>query len=240
MPPWCVGISVAAMIITLRSRYSSGTTGGKPKAVATPKSVWRQTNCAPGPLATIAAASDRRTVSYMPLAHGADRGVAWFTLMAGGRMGITTEPGGSAAFMADVGELRPTFLLGMSCFWQNLHSQHLQRLQPLMEGALGERLSVAGGGGGGDGRTGETGAAAAAQHRSLARRLKQKSPAVWDDLLAHFRRTREVRAICSTHPSVIDRNLQGRGPPLIDYRCRVPASSGRSCADRASSWAVGL
>jgi long-chain acyl-CoA synthetase len=120
--------------------YSSGTTGGPPKAVATPKSTWRKTNCTGGPLAGISAAEDRRAVSYMPLAHGADRGVAWFTTMAGGRLGMVQADEGTDDFFAALREVQPTFLLGMSCMWQDMHSRHLLLLQPMLDQALTERF----------------------------------------------------------------------------------------------------
>ena len=101
--------------------YSSGTSGGPPKAVATPKSTWRKTNLV-GPLAGIASPDDRRAVSYMPLAHGADRGVCWFTTMAGGRIGMVAAEPGTDEFYADLKEVKPAFLLGMSCAYSARHS----------------------------------------------------------------------------------------------------------------------
>ena len=68
--------------------YSSGTSGGAPKAVATSKRVWRDTNCNPGPLGEISDFSERRVVTHMSLAHGSDRGVCWFTTFAGGSIGF--------------------------------------------------------------------------------------------------------------------------------------------------------
>lgn len=98
-------------------------------------------------------------------------------------MGITTEPEGSEEFIADMQELRPTFLLGMSCFWQDLYSRHLQRLHPTLEQALGRRLSV-------NIRSRSDSGCESESHRALALYLKQECPALWGELLAHFLRTR--------------------------------------------------
>eukprot|EP01062_Namystynia_karyoxenos_P042642 TRINITY_DN31212_c0_g1_i1.p1 TRINITY_DN31212_c0_g1~~TRINITY_DN31212_c0_g1_i1.p1 ORF type:complete len:1534 (+),score=283.66 TRINITY_DN31212_c0_g1_i1:77-4603(+) len=105
--------------------YSSGTSGGPPKATACPKAVWRKTNCSPGALALL---QSRRTVSYMALAHGADRGVLWMTTMAGGCCGIISGAEGSTEFIADMQQLRPTFFLGMASFWQDRYAAHMKRL----------------------------------------------------------------------------------------------------------------
>jgi hypothetical protein len=114
--------------------------GGAPKAVATPKSTWRKTNCTPGPLGGISDQADRRAVSYLSMSHGADRGITWFTTIAGGRTGLITEPAGSDEFFAAMRELRPTFFLGFSCFWQDMFHRHAQRLRSAVSSALQPRL----------------------------------------------------------------------------------------------------
>ena len=115
--------------------YSSGTSGA-PKAVATPKKTWRVTNCNPGPLGSISSPSDRRTVSYMSLAHGADRGICWLTSMAGGCLSFTTYPECTPEFYSQLGIIRPTFFLAMSCTWQNIYSAYDSDLQLAIEQQL--------------------------------------------------------------------------------------------------------
>eukprot|EP01065_Artemidia_motanka_P022221 TRINITY_DN26448_c0_g1_i1.p1 TRINITY_DN26448_c0_g1~~TRINITY_DN26448_c0_g1_i1.p1 ORF type:complete len:1952 (+),score=493.74 TRINITY_DN26448_c0_g1_i1:218-5857(+) len=105
--------------------YSSGTGGGPPKATACPKSVWLRTNCNPGVLGML---QQRRTASYMALAHGADRGVLWMTTVSGGSCGFVAGEEGSADFFADMRRLRPTFFLGMAQFWQDRYVTHTRRL----------------------------------------------------------------------------------------------------------------
>ena len=153
--------------------YSSGTTGGPPKAVATPKSTWRKTNCTAGPLAGISAADDRRAVSYMALAHGADRGVAWFTTMAGGRLGMVQAEEGTEEFFAALCEVQPTFLLGMSCMWQDMYSRHLLLLQPMLDQALIQRFI----------------------DPALAESLRERRPDLWAELREALLATRSGAAL---------------------------------------------
>eukprot|EP00659_Diplonema_papillatum_P012859 gene12859-19820_t len=119
--------------------YSSGT-GGKPKAVATPKGTWRKTNCNPGPLGSISTPSDRRAVSYLSLAHGADRGVCWFTSMSGGSVAVVTEPESTEGFFTQLRTAKPTFFLAMSCTWQDLYLQYLHDLDPAVDAELLHRV----------------------------------------------------------------------------------------------------
>ena len=64
-------------------------------------------------------------VSYMALAHGADRGIAWFSTFAGGRVGLVYgSEEGSGRFFEDFKLIRPTFFLGMSYFWQDQYTRH--------------------------------------------------------------------------------------------------------------------
>lgn len=153
--------------------YSSGTTGGPPKAVATPKSTWRKTNCTGGPMSGISAADDRRAVSYMALAHGADRGVAWFTTMAGGRLGMVQAEEGTEDFYAALREVQPTFLLGMSCMWQDMYSRHLLLLQPMLDQALIDRFVDPG----------------------LTESLRDSRPDLWEELRAALLLTRSGAAL---------------------------------------------
>ena len=153
--------------------YSSGTTGGPPKAVATPKSTWRKTNCCAGPLAAMAAADDRRAVSYMALAHGADRGVAWFTTMAGGRLGMVHAEEGTEEFFSALREVQPTFLLGMSCMWQDMYSRHVALLQPMLDQALTQRFV----------------------DPALAESLRERRPDRWTELRAALLATRSGSAL---------------------------------------------
>eukprot|EP01060_Flectonema_neradi_P006437 TRINITY_DN1434_c0_g1_i4.p1 TRINITY_DN1434_c0_g1~~TRINITY_DN1434_c0_g1_i4.p1 ORF type:complete len:1544 (+),score=254.47 TRINITY_DN1434_c0_g1_i4:210-4634(+) len=122
--------------------YSSGTSG-TPKAVATPKKTWRVTNCNPGPLASISSPSDRRTVSYMSLAHGADRGICWLTSMAGGCVSFTTYPECTPGYYSQLSLIKPTFFLGMSCTWQNIYSAYEKDLSVAVEEYLASTFGVA-------------------------------------------------------------------------------------------------
>ena len=87
----------------------------------------------------------------MPLAHGADRGVAWQCTHAGGRIGFarqlqplhnsTTQPSSSSVrsdsdyevLLGDLAAIQPRFFLGMSHLWTDLHADYAQRLHTLAE-----------------------------------------------------------------------------------------------------------
>ena len=116
--------------------YSSGTSGGPPKATATPKSLWMFSNCMPGPFSQFSI-WERRAISYLSLAHGADRGVAWQCCFAGGTVGFAhCGEEDLSGLLEDMKIIRPTFLLGMANFWTAVYAHHLSRL----EAALDEHL----------------------------------------------------------------------------------------------------
>ena len=121
--------------------YSSGT-GGEAKGVATPKATWRTTNCNPGPMSSIAALAERRAVSYMSLCHGADRGVCWFTSMAGGTVSFVTASEGSDAFYEQLQAVRPTFFLAMACSWQDLYARYRARLRDRLADIFSETYGL--------------------------------------------------------------------------------------------------
>eukprot|EP00927_Polykrikos_kofoidii_P048997 TRINITY_DN43149_c0_g1_i1.p1 TRINITY_DN43149_c0_g1~~TRINITY_DN43149_c0_g1_i1.p1 ORF type:complete len:2028 (+),score=334.88 TRINITY_DN43149_c0_g1_i1:78-6161(+) len=152
--------------------YSSGTSGGPPKATAVPKSVWRETNCTPGPFASMSSPSDRRAVSYMALAHGADRGVAWSVTVAGGCVGFVAAPEGSARFEEELVAFRPTFMLGMSYFWQDRYTEHLERLRPAIDSVLAARLGA-----------------------DRAAKLQVGEPELWASLRTAFLKTRQGQSL---------------------------------------------
>ena len=108
--------------------YSSGTSGGPPKATATPKSMWMDSNCMPGPFAQFSI-WERRAVSYLSLSHGADRGVAWQCVFSGGEVGFAScGEENLNSLLQDMEVLRPTFLLGMANFWTAIYARHRRRL----------------------------------------------------------------------------------------------------------------
>ena len=91
--------------------FSSGTSGGPPKAAAAPKALWMRSNCIGGPFVMFAAGS-RRAVSYLSLAHGADRGVVWQSMFSGGTVGFARcGEENLPLLLQDMAVLRPTCTL---------------------------------------------------------------------------------------------------------------------------------
>mmetsp|Transcript_163666 Transcript_163666/g.524841 ORF Transcript_163666/g.524841 Transcript_163666/m.524841 type:complete len:1938 (+) Transcript_163666:50-5863(+) len=158
-----------AAIFTLL--YSSGTGGGPPKATAVPKAVWRKTNCTPGPFASMALAADRRAVSYMALAHGADRGVVWSVTFAGGSVGFLPSDD-HPKFFEGMRFFKPTFFLGMSYFWQDRYNAHLQRLMPELDAVLARHLGS-----------------------SVAMNVQQADPGLWRALRTALLQTRRGQSL---------------------------------------------
>ena len=109
----------------------------------------------------------------MALAHGADRGVAWFTTMAGGRLGMVHAEEGTDEFFLALREVQPTFLLGMSCMWQDMYSRHLLLLQPMLDQALTQRFV----------------------DHSLAEAVRERQPDLWAELRAALLLTRSGSAL---------------------------------------------
>eukprot|EP00727_Mastigamoeba_balamuthi_P013447 m51a1_g8725 hypothetical protein (1426) ;mRNA; r:181307-186364 len=99
--------------------YSSGTTG-PPRGLGVTRARWLH-DSARGVLGRLG--PRRVAVSHAPLAHGMDRGVAWQTLFAGGRLGFAR--GDFAGLVADLRELRPSMLAAMPHFWCRLHAEYL-------------------------------------------------------------------------------------------------------------------
>ena len=119
--------------------YTSGSSGGAPKAVATSKAVWRSTNCNSGYVGQLSSPDERRVCSYMSLAHGSDRGVCWFTSFAGGRVGFCRgEDGatGHAALLDDMRQVKPTFLLAFPNLWTDLYAMHKKKLDAAADALL--------------------------------------------------------------------------------------------------------
>mmetsp|Transcript_30395 Transcript_30395/g.91143 ORF Transcript_30395/g.91143 Transcript_30395/m.91143 type:complete len:1957 (+) Transcript_30395:98-5968(+) len=163
--------------------YSSGSTGSKIKATCSTKSGWVTSNCNAGVLGTESRMSDRRTVSYLALAHGADRGICWQSAFAAGSVGFARPESDLDGCLEDMRALRPTFLLGFAGFWVALHARHEARLHHEADGidaALIAKLC---------GR-----ARAAVDAGDLAMATLQKQP-LWHELRTAFLSTREGGAI---------------------------------------------
>eukprot|EP00854_Cymbomonas_tetramitiformis_P002697 gene2697-3471_t len=120
--------------------YSSGTTGGSaPKGIVTSKAAWGVSNANPGPFGSISDTRLRCGISHMSLAHGADRGVAWFATFAGARLGFTRAGGGVAQFVEHARQLKPSFVLGMATLWSDLYEWHVAALNLALQQSLRER-----------------------------------------------------------------------------------------------------
>lgn len=105
--------------------YSSGTSGA-PKASIVQKGRWKTDAGAGG----VAILSPAVAVSYMPLAHGADRGIAWQVLVCGGRLGFARES--HEELLRDLQSIRPRFFLGFSHFWSRLYADFNNELRALL------------------------------------------------------------------------------------------------------------
>jgi long-subunit acyl-CoA synthetase (AMP-forming) len=89
-----------------------------------------------GPIALGGDVFDRRTVSYLSLSHGADRGIAWQTVFAGGQLGFARGEDDFNGLLEDVRDLKPTFFLGMAAFWSKLHGRYLETLHAALDEEL--------------------------------------------------------------------------------------------------------
>lgn len=123
--------------------YSSGTSGGAPKATMNSKRLWRESNCTPGVFANISLCK-RRAVSYLALAHGADRGIAWQTTYAGGTIGFVRGEEDFEGLLVDLREVRPTFFLGFAGFWSALFKRHEAQLNTEVDADLAAQLCASG------------------------------------------------------------------------------------------------
>jgi len=81
----------------------------------------------------------------MPLAHGADRGVAWQCTHAGGRIGFARSDSDYAVLLPDIQRIQPRFFLGMSHFWTDLHADYIHSLHTKAAESLGAMLAVVAG-----------------------------------------------------------------------------------------------
>ena len=115
--------------------FSSGSTGA-PKGTACTKRNWKGSNCTEGSISLGGDLFDRRTVSYLSLSHGADRGIAWQTVFAGGKLGFARGEDQLEGMLEDLKDLRPTFFLGMANFWSTLHGRFLTSLNAELDAVL--------------------------------------------------------------------------------------------------------
>ena len=70
--------------------FSSGTSGGTPKATSTSKHTWKQINMGAS-LIRQYTVDDRVVVSYTPWVHGSDRGICWFSTFAGAQIALVPQ-----------------------------------------------------------------------------------------------------------------------------------------------------
>lgn len=126
--------------------YSSGSSGGPPKATVNTKRDWLKSNCSPGAFANFDDVKERRGVSYLSLCHGADRGICWQAAFSGGTVGFARGEADLEGCLADLTELRPTFFLGFAPFWTALYQRHMSKLLPKVDKVLVHNLHEAFGG----------------------------------------------------------------------------------------------
>ncbi len=83
-------------------------------------------------------------VSYLALAHGADRGICWQAAFAGVRVGFIPSPLGDthSGLLGELQVISPTFLLAMPPFWTQLYLDYRDHLaadvQPVIASLLEE------------------------------------------------------------------------------------------------------
>ena len=121
--------------------YSSGSSGGPPKATVNTKADWLKSNCSAGAFANFDTVEDRRGISYLSLCHGADRGICWQGAFGGGTIGFARGESDLDGCLQDLAELRPTFFLGFAPFWTLLYQRHLAELLPAVDRELDLLLS---------------------------------------------------------------------------------------------------
>jgi len=102
--------------------FSSGTSG-KPKGVMINKKRWKKDAESSG----IALTPNQRAVSYMALAHGADRGIVWQTCFCGGSIGFA-DTSTQERFVRDLGSIKPEFFLGLSHTWNRFYYDYRESL----------------------------------------------------------------------------------------------------------------
>lgn len=80
----------------------------------------------------------RAACSYMALAHGGDRGIAWQTAFCGGTLGFARSDT-HAHLLEDLQCVRPRFFLGMSHFWNRVHADFRSQLAARLRAGLLEQ-----------------------------------------------------------------------------------------------------
>eukprot|EP00961_Rhodomonas_salina_P010571 142130-Rhodomonas_salina.1 len=191
--------------------FSSGTSGGPPKATVCSKKGWQSSNCNPGPFANIADVNERRAVSYLSLCHGADRGIAWQAVFAGGTIGFARGEEDLEGCLEDIEVLRPVFFLGMASFWTALFQRHVSSLFPLVDAQLLAMLQSDSAGALDD---------AGIVTASDAQRL---FPSEWDRLRAAFLATRRGGHVRKTRLDLARREMGGELTACATGGSKTPA-----------------
>ncbi len=155
--------------------FSSGTSGA-PKGMAVHKERWKLDAQSSG----VAVTPNQRAISYMALAHGADRGIVWQTTFCGGSFGFASHKS-HEALKADMKCIKPEFFLGMSHTWNRLYYDFRGELsRATRDGVLGMLRAL--------------GDREQAIESTTARKLKEiEASARWPSLVDAYCKTRAGR-----------------------------------------------
>ena len=79
-------------------------------------------------------------VSYMALAHGADRGNLWSAAFSGARVVFARDGHNFERLLHDIGVAGPTYFLGLSHFWARLYKHFLRALERFVIVSMPEQM----------------------------------------------------------------------------------------------------
>lgn len=116
--------------------YTSGTTG-KPKGVCVSKSRWLNDANSN----KFAGQDSPSVVSYLSLAHGADRGICWQACFSGVRIGQSAahKP---LELLEDFRYIQPTFLFCFSYLWAEFYAIFNKELEDITVKCIAERILI--------------------------------------------------------------------------------------------------
>eukprot|EP00466_Bigelowiella_natans_P004133 jgi/Bigna1/69484/fgenesh1_pg.9_\ len=167
--------------------FSSGTSGA-PKGIQISNKRWKKDAVS----TSIAVTPNQRTISYMALAHGADRGIVWQTCFCGGSFGFASASN-YKKFLADISCIKPEFFLGLSHTWNRFYYDYLERLTkatlPNLTEMIKEELQQTRRSRPGSGEEAKMGIMS---NRELSRQISEHITSVpWHNLVDAFCETRE-------------------------------------------------